>query len=983
MHSSIQSWITIEFLSSTNKIDFNSKEKDYILTPENYNSFDFLKYKGCKIRMATYNTSDIYDLLSNLYKDNSFIDRKQNDISYACEFDIDLNQNLNSDSIAISSFLWAAKQLQQGVKQNLWEEAFVKYKANLVEEIGEIFKKKNMTLFEKVMEIEKYIGSELNMQTYLLHRAYFSPIKYVQKEEQTDSILNSFYTKDLTLINKTEPEKWSTGLRHYVSQQKDVNRVDVIKNTDIVKEKLSAKYIPEGSWPNAYSLSLMQQYAVNYITTNLANTSGHFSVNGPPGTGKTTLLKDAIASIIVKRAKILCEYNNPTEAFTAQERYVKTGNYKLTYYKPNGKICDDAIIVASSNNTAVENISKSLPKVDNAFGIDNYPTNIFFKEIAQLIYGEDSWNCCSFALGKSSNKTAFINIWEKWNTEKECYDKPFQEAIDSLRYTSKDWERIKCEFQECLKSFASLKEKLCNYEIILSDPTVIKLLEDFEYDTTKAFNFLNAVRKENLSRIAILTDGINELKLDFARQKELRPMFWHFWFNTLTAGNYLKEIGIINKNINDLRVGIRTLTDQNEEIDVKYTKLTEYKNIKDKFEQFTPDERFWNEAFKNEKPSTSQELSPWFNKELKRLSTNIFFKALELNTVFISLASRQIKSNIDLLICHWEGKITNIPDEELKGVWNTLFLLVPVISTTFASVGNLFKKIDGETFGWLFIDESGQAVPQAAAGAINRCKRVVAVGDPLQIEPIVTLPEKIFDYIKSENNVSKELFSTKSSVQNFFDNINPVGTYINEMWIGSPLNIHRRCLEPMFSIANGIAYDNIMQNANQETFLYKKSGLYSHYENILGSCSTKQFVPEQASRAIELIQYYYNSLDDKDEFSLFVISPFKVVISEFKRKLKIETSKNINEKLDKCIGTVHTFQGKEADVVIFLSGCDTDRMGAIHWADSTPNLLNVALTRAKKIFIAIGDKKLYKDTKYFSQMIKGLDNNEISLMNKD
>ena len=47
--------------------------------------------------------------------------------------------------------------------------------------------------------------------------------------------------------------------------------------------------------------------------------------------------------------------------------------------------------------------------------------------------------------------------------------------------------------------------------------------------------------------------------------------------------------------------------------------------------------------------------------------------------------------------------------------------------------------------------------------------------------------------------------------------------------------------------------------------------------------------------------------------------------------LKYRKSK-INKWIDKSIGTVHTFQGKEAQKVYFVVGTDNTQDGAVNWS---------------------------------------------------
>ena len=128
------------------------------------------------------------------------------------------------------------------------------------------------------------------------------------------------------------------------------------------------------------------------------------------------------------------------------------------------------------------------------------------------------------------------------------------------------------------------------------------------------------------------------------------------------------------------------------------------------------------------------------------------------------------------------------------------------------SLQNLFKNLNHSSIPWLFIDEVGQALPQMATGAIwrsngrNRRRST-------QIEPVNTLPDTFTYFIAEKYGLNQEDLQVFQSVQNVADQGNEYGTMMGETWVGTPLKVHRRCIDPMFSIANPIAYDNVMVKA--------------------------------------------------------------------------------------------------------------------------------------------------------------------------
>ena len=379
--------------------------------------------------------------------------------------------------------------------------------------------------------------------------------------------------------------------------------------------------------------------------------------------------------------------------------------------------------------------------------------------------------------------------------------------------------------------------------------------------------------------------------------------------------------------------------------------------------------RFVDHTFFDREHADRHQLSPWLDTAAHRVRDDVFAAAIALHKAFIDAAARPLRHNLGALMDTFSGRALSGAAQEalLPDLWASLFLVVPVVSTTFASVERMLGRLPPEALGWLLIDEAGQALPQAAVGALMQTKRAVVVGDPLQIEPVVVLSDTLTKTICRRFGVDPDRFNApEASVQTLADEATP---YVAEFagrqgsrTVGVPLLVHRRCAEPMFGISNAIAYERLMVNAKEPALSAIRELIGpSRWFNVQGTAEEK-WCPQEGQLVIKLLRQMAHAGVNPD---LYIITPF-VVVQDNLRKV-IRDSGALNGWTDDPwkwtgdrVGTVHVAQGREAEAVIFVLGASAPQQaGARDWAGKRPNLLNVAATRAKEAFYIVGNRQLW------------------------
>ncbi len=955
-----------------------------------------------------------------------------------CSFKTDAEGVYIQDSFQLSPILWALSVWNKYGAQRNHDFHLNKEKYDqIVEEIDKELQNKNVTQFLASI-YEKVFNDFVKAQFLNLPKESLGFCEYNRyeneevrdKEDSTDyaDLGKSFFLNDIIQLSNLissgsfgDKSAYEKKVVEYILSGYEKAKCMGERSRIIISPKESSEKMrvffenvldvsmaPMGKWPAKFMPALMQQVAVNIAIQQNDNTP-IFSVNGPPGTGKTTLLKEIVASNIVERARLLAE--NGTDPDTLFDRHVFTQGpleahensyyqYAPAYYSiKNDEINNYSMLVASCNNAAVENITIDLPKgkdileslesspdddesvrnglkkVHDLFDIDESDDietitmygkskdekDIYFTRYANKLLGtHDCWGLVSAPFGKRSNIRKYCNVVLKSYVEE-------YKSNDSRELHKKNYVEVRKQFLQQYALVEQLRkelEEICALtKLIPSDLQEISAenLSKYIYDIDCELQRLTAKIESEHRELMELSKP----KGLFSRRK-----------NTSTRNALIKEKKETISSLNIKLSSIESRRSSMSHLQEYRTKLAQYSKGEKKM---TPiDSEFMNKYASDdmEQSTKAQITNPWFTAKYNREREKLFLYACKLHKEFV-ISSKCMRQNIINLMIAWNmfddcGERMKQTDREasMPYMLQSIFLLTPVISTTFASVQTFLGDIEKSgVLGTLIVDEAGQAQPQMAVGAMFRCRKAVIVGDPKQIEPVVTAESDMIKHLLTSKLLAGYK-DKKISVQGFADYINPYGTFLGKEeereWVGCPLVVHRRCIDPMYTISNVLSYDCSMKQQTEapkderiKSFILDKS----YWIDVKGSENSgakDHFVKAQGEIVLKLLEAKFKK-DSGDIPKLFIITPFTSVkagmIEMIRKSTLYERESSVKRWLDNNVGTVHTFQGQGTDEVIFLLGCDSNSTGAANWVNK--NIVNVAATRAKYRFYMIGDKNVW------------------------
>lgn len=288
---------------------------------------------------------------------------------------------------------------------------------------------------------------------------------------------------------------------------------------------------------------------------------------------------------------------------------------------------------------------------------------------------------------------------------------------------------------------------------------------------------------------------------------------------------------------------------------------------------------------------------------------------------------------------------------------NDLLQTMDVICSTL--VGASHPVLRGKKFKTVFIDEAGQSLEPASWIPLLKSERVVFAGDHQQLPPTIKSLEA------ARNGLALTLF--EKGIDNQAHQV-------------SMLEVQYRMHEKIMEFSSKYFYhDKLIAHESVQRHLLRGHIPPVTYIDTAGCGYNEKQDPETLSRlnpeeaalligqAEALIEEIGVSAWLEEQISIGIIAPYRAQVDELH---KLAEASSILEPVYGLvtINTVDAFQGQERDVIIigFVRSNDKGEVGFL----SDIRRTNVAITRARKRLIMVGDSATLSSHPFYLQLLE-------------
>ena len=270
-----------------------------------------------------------------------------------------------------------------------------------------------------------------------------------------------------------------------------------------------------------------------------------------------------------------------------------------------------------------------------------------------------------------------------------------------------------------------------------------------------------------------------------------------------------------------------------------------------------------------------------------------------------------------------------------------------VIATTL--IGIEARQVRDLKFETVIIDEASQALEPECWNVILRARRVVLVGDHQQLPPTV----------KSNKAIELGLHSTL---------LHRLSSHIKHSYL---LNTQYRMHEKILGFSNRMFYENKLMSADKvQSWTLPNDTKPLVLIDTSGCGFEENFNYQTRSLSNEgeffiLREYLLAQSEKMIGHSIGIISPYAEQVRQMRTRTKDD---EVLKKWDIQVDTIDGFQGQEKEVICIslVRSNTTNEIGFL----KDYRRLNVALTRAMKKLVIIGDFSTLSSYNLFSQLIE-------------